>query len=66
MTKHEIRALLQVMSDAGFKITLDKKTSHMIIITAVDKTGEVYQVRADSDMEAVIELAHMLHFEDLD
>ncbi len=66
MTKSEIKAMLEVMSDAGFKITLDKKTRNMTVITAVDQAGETYQVRSDSDMEAVIELAHMLHFEDLD
>ncbi len=66
MTKTEIKAMLEVMSDAGFRITLDKKTKNMTIITAVDKAGEVYRVRSDSDMEAVLELAHMLRFEDLD
>lgn len=66
MTKAEIKALLSVISDAGFTVKLDKHTEGMTIITAVDQAGEIYQVRSDSDMEAVIELAHMLHFEDLD
>lgn len=66
MINSDIKTLLRVISDAGFRVTLDKHTTNLTIITAVDQSGETYQVRADSDMDAVIELAHMLHFEDMD
>jgi len=66
MTEAEIKVMLKVMSDAGFRITLDKKNKNTTIITAVDRAGEVYRARSDSDMEALFELAHLLHFEDLD
>jgi len=60
------RTMLEVIGNAGYVVSLAPDPQGLVVITATDPTGEVWCVRADNELEAVVELAVMLEFEDLD
>ena len=62
------RTMLEVIGNAGYVVSLAPDPQGFVVITATatDPTGEVWCVRADNELEAVVELATMLEFEDLD
>ena len=60
------RAMLEIIGDAGYVVTLESPQQGIVIITAQDESGETWQVTSDSELAAVAEIAQILGFEDLD
>ena len=64
--KATTKAILEIIGDAGYVVTLNSPQQGIVVITGWDGSGETWQVTSDSELAAVAKLAQMLGFEDLD
>jgi hypothetical protein len=60
-----VKTMMEVIGNAGFVVSIAPASEGRVSIRATDEKGELWEVTADSGLEAVAELARMLGFEDL-
>jgi len=58
--------MLHVIEDAGHIVRLERRDDGRFSCRATDGDGEVWETTASDEMTAVVELMHLMGFEDMD